>query len=426
MPEATATPARVEGARDRRSEAVVDALVEARRTIARLQATEVMLLAAAYDLGAERIAPSSGSGDPDRDIPLRSLAAQIGAASHTSDRTVGIRMSEAVAVRDRFPLTLAAQAAGEITQQHQRVIVEAGLHLDDRAERTAYENEVIAVARRETPGRTRPLARRLAERHSPHAFSERHERARRCRAVQVRDTDDGMAVLTALMPSTLAHAAHDRIATMGRAVQQAADASDTRSRAEIRADVLADLLLTGHSTAQITDESPAVTDTIRAHVQIVIPAESLVGGDHAAELIGGSVVDAATARVLAGTATGWDRLFLHPRDATVVAVDRYRPSDQQRRLLAARDGHCRFPGCRVPVHRCDVDHTLAAAHGGPTEINNLAHLCRRHHTLKHHSAWRVTQHLDGTLEWTSPTGRRHDDRPAHPLMFSSTCDPPPF
>ncbi len=110
----------------------------------------------------------------------------------------------------------------------------------------------------------------------------------------------------------------------------------------------------------------------------------------------------------------------------VLAVDRYRPAEQQRRYLEARDRHCRFPGCRVPVRRCDLDHTHDAADGGPTEVGNLAHLCKRHHTLKHETAWTVRQTRDGTLEWTSPTGRRHRDEPSPRVTFTPDGDPPPF
>ncbi|WP_292874095.1 HNH endonuclease signature motif containing protein, partial [Microbacterium sp.] len=89
-----------------------------------------------------------------------------------------------------------------------------------------------------------------------------------------------------------------------------------------------------------------------------------------------------------------------------------------------RDKHCRFPGCRQPTWRCDIDHTKDAAHGGETRICNLAHLCRRHHILKHHTAWRVRQLADGVLEWTSPTGRIYRDIPTPPVTFTPSADPP--
>ncbi|RZI90707.1 MAG: HNH endonuclease, partial [Microbacterium sp.] len=382
---------------DPRPAAVIEAIAETRRTIARLQAAEMLLLAAAYELGVAQISPSAISGDPDRDLPLRSMAAQIGAATRTPDRTVGARMADAACVRHRYPHTFSALAAGDISAAHLRVIVDAGAHVTDPEALAAYEADAVAVAQRETPGRTRPAVRRLADHHEPRTLTERHRTARECREVTVRDADDGMAILSALLPAPLAHAAYDRLTTIAADVRDAADATDSRTRAQTRADVLADLLLTGHATAHTSNTSIPVSDTIRAHVQVVIPAGTLIGGDLPASLDSGSSVDAATARRLAATATGWDRLFTHPTTGAVLAVDRYRPSDAQKRALAARDSHCRFPGCRVPTRRCDIDHTVARQHDGPTTLTNLAHLCRRHHTLKHHTAWRVTQQPDGEL-----------------------------
>lgn len=56
--------------------------------------------------------------------------------------------------------------------------------------------------------------------------------------------------------------------------------------------------------------------------------------------------------------------------------------------LVLRDRHCAFPGCsRLPL-AC-AHHILHWADGGPTSLTNLVLLCRRHHTLIHHSPWRI-------------------------------------
>src|SRR5690606_18474093 len=77
---------------------------------------------------------------------------------------------------------------------------------------------------------------------------------------------------------------------------------------------------------------------------------------------------------------------------------------------------------RMPVHRCETDHTLDYALGGRTSIDNLAHLCRSHHVLKHPSIpeehrWTARQLPDWSIEWTSPTGRTHTDHPTRRVMF---------
>lgn len=144
-----------------------------------------------------------------------------------------------------------------------------------------------------------------------------------------------------------------------------------------------------------------------------------------AELVGSELVDTATAKELAASAKEWELIRHHPETGAVISVERYRPSAEIRRFLAARDVHCRFPGCRVPVDRCDIDHTVAAADGGETSTRNLAHLCRAHHTLKHHGDWGVTQTADGTLTWVSPLSKTYTERPPSTVRFQAVQTAPP-
>ncbi|HTL23508.1 MAG TPA: DUF222 domain-containing protein [Mycobacteriales bacterium] len=55
----------------------------------------------------------------------------------------------------------------------------------------------------------------------------------------------------------------------------------------------------------------------------------------------------------------------------------------QRRAVSTRDRHCLAKGCTRPPAFCDVHHLIARADGGPTSVENLALLCRRHHVLWH-------------------------------------------
>jgi hypothetical protein len=422
--------------------ALLDALANTRRRRAALDAEETALLAAAVDLTRTQDAVPGPSEV--RDIPLRSLSAQIGAMWRASDRTVQRQLSDAVVLVGSFPGTHAALQAGEVSRAHVSVIVNEGLLIPDNETRALYEAAVLEVARRETPGRLRPAARLLANRLHPVPLETRHAVAATTRNVWVRDLDDGMAELIATLPAALAHGIRDRLDQYARReidARRELDArrdrpvdapdtgpatTDTRSIGEIRTDVFTDLLLTGHATPAVSNASIPEDDAIVAHVQITVPVLTALGHDTApAELTGHAPIDTATALRLAGTATGWDRVLTHPVTGTVLAVDRYRPSDHLKRVLRVRDEHCRFPGCRIPTRRCDIDHTIAAEHDGPTEVGNLAHLCRRHHTLKHHSAWRVRQTPDGVLHWTSPTGRSYPDLPARTLTFTSATEPTP-
>ncbi len=76
----------------------------------------------------------------------------------------------------------------------------------------------------------------------------------------------------------------------------------------------------------------------------------------------------------------------------------------QRRALNTRDGGCIFPGCDCPPSWCDAHHVIWWEHHGPTDIWNLALLCRYHHGVTHRSGWTLTAAGADWFTWTTPTG----------------------
>lgn len=194
--------------------------------------------------------------------------------------------------------------------------------------------------------------------------------------------------------------------------------TDERGIDAVRTDLLSDLLLT-------TDPSAAAgtaLEGIHARIQVTIAAETLAGIDERpAELDGIGALHPDIARDLAGRNGGWSRLFLDPA-GIVTATAAYAPTAAMRRHLQARDQHCRFPGCRTPVHRCQIDHNHDHAKGGATSIDNLSHFCVGHHALKHPDIaekhrWRARQTPGGDIEWTSPLGRCYTDASPRRVMF---------
>ncbi len=90
----------------------------------------------------------------------------------------------------------------------------------------------------------------------------------------------------------------------------------------------------------------------------------------------------------------------------------YQVSDRLREFLSARDATCRFPGCNRKAGRCQQDHAIAWDDGGETSPANLGALCVRHHQLKTHAGWSITNsHPDGGCTWTSPHGRKYTHEP---------------
>jgi len=83
-----------------------------------------------------------------------------------------------------------------------------------------------------------------------------------------------------------------------------------------------------------------------------------------------------------------------------------------RRALTARDTRCRFPGCTA--HRCDAHHITHWADGGPTSLDNLMLLCRRHHTLVHEGGISVERDALGGLTFLRRDGRVLEVSPRMP------------
>jgi hypothetical protein len=71
-----------------------------------------------------------------------------------------------------------------------------------------------------------------------------------------------------------------------------------------------------------------------------------------------------------------------------------------RATLIARDGGCRFPGCRQPAAVCVNHHSIPVSRGGRTELENTALLCEAHHHAVHDGGWADTLHPDGTMMFT--------------------------
>lgn len=84
----------------------------------------------------------------------------------------------------------------------------------------------------------------------------------------------------------------------------------------------------------------------------------------------------------------------------------------RRSALKAYDHTCTFPGC--DARRVDVHHLVHWTKGGPTDLDNLAPMCRRHHALVHEHDWNAFRGSKGTITWHTPAGRPYLPGPAPP------------
>ncbi|GAA1133304.1 HNH endonuclease [Microbacterium aurantiacum] len=389
---------------------------------------------------AERVSRRQAASVRSQEMVYRSVAAELAGVTFTTDRSMQAQITQAVEWVECYPATLAAWEAGRITRGHATAVLRCGTALprDGRAEFDAAAAELCVG---QSVGRVKDRLEHLAQELHPRTLAERHAKAREERRVSVTPLRDGMSELVATLPTLLAEGISDRLTEQASSIIDARntpapgetdpDADDAeaepdcRTRDQIRADILCDMLLTGSPLADptIDGDGNGTLGMIRAKVQVVVPALTLLGKDDdpendttTADLVGSSPIDPATARALAGAITTWERLVVHPVSGQVLFTDSYRRTASMARLLRARDRHCRFPGCRRPAIRCELDHTFDFALGGRTDVRNLCHLCQRHHSMKQFTSWGVRQLGDGVLEWTSPTGRVYIDHPPAPLV----------
>lgn len=356
---------------------------------------------------------------PDGDGLLNEFAAdEVAPVLVLSRGAAHARVELATALAQRLPETLAALRAGEIDLPRARVIVDYTQALDPEAA-AAVQDRVLPGAPRRTAGQLRAACARAVLAVDPDAAQRRHEHAKTRRRVEHFPQPDGMGSLWANLTADEATAAYARLDTLARSGPADGRSMDTR-----RADALVDLVCGRDDGAQI----PPVATT----VGVTMSADTLAGlTDDPGHLDGHGPIPAAMARDLAAAARRWRGLITdeHTGDLTDV-TQAYRPRLLLQEYIRARDVTCRFPGCRQPAARCDLDHTTPHGTGGATCRCNLGPFCRHHHRLKHESDWVVTQPEPGAFLFISPTGRTYLSRaPAQvepEIQLIDHRSPPPF
>ncbi|WJL95907.1 DUF222 domain-containing protein [Microbacterium sp. ET2] len=399
----------------------------AQEALAAAEAEQTRALAEAGAFAA-RLAEGSSVVVRDRDMALRGVAAEIAAAVRLSDRSVQRQIDSAFALVNDYPATVHCLEKGLITRAHVAVVEDVGRRLPIEL-KGEFDQLAAEICLDETPGRARADLEIIAERMHPRSLTERHGEAFRQRKIVRYSIGEGMSELRSVHSTVLIEGIFQRVTDQANEVIAAREpgSGDTRSLDEVRADLFTDMLLTSTPAIDPTGDQPGGLGAITAKVQVVIPVMALMGqSDVPCDLAGVGPIDAKTARLLAGNSHGtWERLLTHPITGLTMAVDTYQRTKPMDRFLKGRDKHCRWPGCRMPARKCEVDHNHDAALGGKTEICNLCCLCQRHHSMKQFTAWKVRQLPGGVMEWTSPTGRIHiDNPPGHGVHFTPEEDLP--
>ena len=169
---------------------------------------------------------------------------------------------------------------------------------------------------------------------------------------------------------------------------------DDRGREHRNADALVELA--GHclDTAAVPQHG-----SVRPHVQVTTTLETLQGliGAPAGEMALSLPISAKTVQRIACDSSV-TRVLLGTDSAMVDAGRAKRVvSGGSRRLLDARDKHCRWPGCERPASWSSAHHVIHWAQGGKTDLSNMILLCQHHHWMVHEGGWRLSLAADARV-----------------------------
>lgn len=360
-------------------------------------------------------------------------AAEVAAAMNLSPMGASYLVSHAEALDTRLPRIAALLAEGRTDWRTVRLII-------TRTDLVTNEGLIAKL--------DRSLAARIGNWHGwsrqrivnavdaavratdPDAARERRLEAENARHIAITPAANGMAEINGSVAATAAMAFDRRLSQLAKQVCPA----DPRTMDQRRADALAALAenrglacACGRAECPMRRDDDDERDRTGAQVILnVVASEATVyeGGAGPGYLEGYGVIDAEQVRQLAAAAS---MLAANPVTSPVEAL-RYQPSAALERAVRYRDLTCRFPGCGRPAMVCDIDHTVPFNHqnpaaGGQTVAENLKCLCRQHHRLKTFGGWRDEQLADGTVIWTSPTGRTYRTFPAGADLFPQPRGP---
>jgi Domain of unknown function (DUF222)/HNH endonuclease len=426
--DAVRTGARVAGVSDREVLEVLEAMVALQRQV---NGTVSVLMAVAEQRNAALRTTNT---------PLESVLA---ASGQESVRQVRNQVFQASMLAGR-PRVHEAAAAGRITLSQARAIRDVVEGLPDslaQSQKDQAEELLLGAAERLPAEKLRGMTDQILDRVSPQAkdtaeqrqakLELRDRRAAARRYFRFGAPEDGSIEVRGSLPVLDGVRLKGLVESIAaRDYRAAKDVADRAALATTPDQRLADALMKVVAAAQGTGaESGSGGGGIPAggaQITALMREQDLL--DRAAGrglLADGTEVSAGELRRLVCDA-GFVPVVLGGK-SEILDLGRMRrlASPALRHAVGLRDGHCAFPGCEVPLHRCELHHVRPWQDGGPTRLNNLVALCVRHHHLcepappevdangyaRPPDQWRIRMGPDGIPRFVPPSANDAGARP---------------
>jgi uncharacterized protein DUF222/HNH endonuclease len=251
------------------------------------------------------------------------------------------------------------------------------------------------------------VAPHLAEQAEQAALAKQDARNHGRRGVTLSLPVDGLVRLSGLLTTEDAATVHAALDPLCNPI-----AGDDRSAAHRRADALIDVCRLALRTGELPGDGGEP-----AQLSLTVGYHPLTRALGTATTDTGARLSPATARRMACDAKILPIVL--GGDGQILDAGRTRrlATGPLRRALHIRDQGCAFPGCDRPPRWTDAHHIVAWTGGGPTEVDNLVLLCRRHHRLIHHptAGWQIRLGADRRPDFIPPPAIDPEQRPRRNL-----------
>ncbi len=339
-----------------------------------------------------------------------------------------------------LPNVAHALASAEMTTEHVHAIVRGTAHIPiDRI--AEAEATLVEISHDLNAGLTNRAAQRIHQLLTPQDAFERREWARGQRNLDLVGTFEGMWWISGLLNPEDGAALAAVLEPLSQPVDINAE-EDPRSAGARRADAVGQLARWAASAG-----TPPIQGGLRPHLTVRVDLDRLIdaryGDAHVGRATGetrGGPISMWATRMIACDASVSLIVGQHPkstpRGATHEAHIRglidelladFAPAiggigwdvldvgrstrlvtPGQRAALNARDKGCVYPGCDRPAEWTDAHHIIPWADGGTTDLDNLASLCQRHHTIVHQQELTLNRKPDGHFETRPRAPDLHD------------------
>jgi hypothetical protein len=291
-----------------------------------------------------------------------------------------------------LPVLSDAVVSGALTPEQAAVLCRLHGRIPQQALLDSQQ-QLVEVARGLNPEALARFVRHLIATHCEPELDREQRRAHDKRYLQVTHEPDG----TVRGRFVLAAEDAEVVLTVLEPLARSQGLGDNRSAGQRRADALVEVFAGAARWMELPQaggQRPQLSYVVSEQWATRAPVPSLseqLARDphpHAASTCGAGAAwtgPQTRARIDAVLCDARQTRLLVNSDGAVVELrsmsDEITPA--QRRAVSARDRHCLAKGCTRPPAFCDVHHLLARADGGPTTVDNLVLLCRRHHVLWH-------------------------------------------